>query len=104
MLRFRFIWLSHFKGEDFLEIDQSETRIAILAEQCPNLETIDLSGMAVTDISLRSLGKKCMKLKVYLLYFLYLLLYDSKNTLTHSKARQMSKIQWVQHITVSNTL
>jgi hypothetical protein len=24
----RFIWLSSFKGEDFLEIDQSETRIA----------------------------------------------------------------------------
>jgi hypothetical protein len=26
--KFRFIWLSSFKGEDFLEIDQSETRIA----------------------------------------------------------------------------
>jgi hypothetical protein len=25
---FRFIWLSSFKGEDFLDIDQSETRIA----------------------------------------------------------------------------
>ena len=25
--KFRFIWLSSFKGEDFLEIDQSETRI-----------------------------------------------------------------------------
>jgi hypothetical protein len=28
--KFRFIWLSSFKGEDFLEIDQSETRIACL--------------------------------------------------------------------------
>jgi hypothetical protein len=26
--KFWFIWLSSFKGEDFLEIDQSETRIA----------------------------------------------------------------------------
>jgi hypothetical protein len=26
--KFRFIWLSSFKGEDSLEIDQSETRIA----------------------------------------------------------------------------
>jgi hypothetical protein len=26
--KFRFIWPSSFKGEDFLEIDQSETRIA----------------------------------------------------------------------------
>ena len=27
-IKFWFIWLSSFKGEDFLEIDQSETRIA----------------------------------------------------------------------------
>jgi hypothetical protein len=27
--KFRFVWLSSFKGEDFLEIDQSETRIAM---------------------------------------------------------------------------
>ena len=26
--KFQFIWLSSFKGEDFLEIDQSETKIA----------------------------------------------------------------------------
>ena len=26
--KLRFIWLSSFRGEDFLEIDQSETRIA----------------------------------------------------------------------------
>jgi hypothetical protein len=26
--KFRFIWQSSFKGEDFFEIDQSETRIA----------------------------------------------------------------------------
>jgi hypothetical protein len=25
--KFRFIWLSSFRGEDFLEINQSETRI-----------------------------------------------------------------------------
>jgi hypothetical protein len=26
--KFRFIWLSGFRGEDFLEINQSEIRIA----------------------------------------------------------------------------
>ena len=26
--KFRFIWPNHFRGEDFLEFDQSETRIA----------------------------------------------------------------------------
>jgi hypothetical protein len=26
--KFRFIWVSDFRGEHFLEIDQSETRIA----------------------------------------------------------------------------
>ena len=26
--KFRFIWLGSFRGEDFLDIDQSETRIA----------------------------------------------------------------------------
>jgi hypothetical protein len=29
-----FIWLSSFKGEDFLEIDQSETRIAYGGNVC----------------------------------------------------------------------
>jgi hypothetical protein len=29
-----FIWLSSFKGEDFLEIDQSETRIACGGHVC----------------------------------------------------------------------
>jgi hypothetical protein len=28
--KFQFIWPSGFKGEDFLEIDQSETRIALV--------------------------------------------------------------------------
>jgi hypothetical protein len=28
--RLRFIWPSSFRGEDFLEIDQSETRISSL--------------------------------------------------------------------------
>ena len=32
--KFRFIWLSSFKGEDFLEIDQSETRIACGGHVC----------------------------------------------------------------------
>jgi hypothetical protein len=29
--KFRFIWPSGFRGEDFLEINQSETRIAVVA-------------------------------------------------------------------------
>ena len=29
-----FIWLSSFKGEDFLEIDQPETRIACAGHVC----------------------------------------------------------------------
>jgi hypothetical protein len=29
-----FIWLSSFKGEDFLEIDKSETRIACAGHVC----------------------------------------------------------------------
>jgi hypothetical protein len=32
--KFRFIWLSSFKGEDFLEIDQSETRITYGGHAC----------------------------------------------------------------------
>jgi hypothetical protein len=28
LTKFRFIWQSGFRGEDFLEINQSETRIA----------------------------------------------------------------------------
>ena len=31
---FQFTWLSSFKGEDFLEIDQSETRIACGGHVC----------------------------------------------------------------------
>jgi hypothetical protein len=30
----RFIWLGSFRGEDFLEIDQSETRIACGGNVC----------------------------------------------------------------------
>jgi hypothetical protein len=33
-IKFRFKWLSSFKGEDFLEIDQSETRIACGGHVC----------------------------------------------------------------------
>jgi hypothetical protein len=29
--KFRFIWLSSFRGEDFLDIDQSEKRIKLQA-------------------------------------------------------------------------
>lgn len=35
----------------------------VIAEHCPNLEVVDLSGMTITDISLRSLAQKCIKLK-----------------------------------------
>jgi hypothetical protein len=32
--KLQFIWLSDFRGEDFLEIDQSETRIAYGGHVC----------------------------------------------------------------------
>jgi hypothetical protein len=32
--KFRIIWLRVFRGEDFLEIDQSETRIAYGGHVC----------------------------------------------------------------------
>jgi hypothetical protein len=32
--KFRFIWQSGFRGKDFLEIDQSETRIACGGHVC----------------------------------------------------------------------
>jgi hypothetical protein len=32
--KFRFIWQSGFKGEDFVEINQSETRIACGGHVC----------------------------------------------------------------------
>ena len=32
--KFRFIWQSGFKGEDFLETDQSDTRIACGGHVC----------------------------------------------------------------------
>ncbi|XP_076106840.1 putative RNA-binding protein EEED8.10 isoform X2 [Mytilus galloprovincialis] len=35
----------------------------VIAEHCPNLEVVDLSGMSITDISLRTLAQKCIKLK-----------------------------------------
>jgi hypothetical protein len=38
--KFRFIWLGSFRGEDFLDIDQSETRIACggqLGQDCQHL-------------------------------------------------------------------
>jgi hypothetical protein len=36
--KFRFIWPSGFRGEDFLEIDQSETRIACGGHFCKRIE------------------------------------------------------------------
>jgi hypothetical protein len=35
--KFRFIWQSGFRGKDFLEIDQSETRIAYMAAMFVNV-------------------------------------------------------------------
>jgi hypothetical protein len=38
--KFQFIWPSGFKGDDFLEIDQSETRIACGSHVCKRIGTI----------------------------------------------------------------
>jgi hypothetical protein len=37
--KFRFIWESGCRGEDFLEINQSETRIAYDGHVCLRIET-----------------------------------------------------------------
>jgi len=37
--KFQFIWESGFKGEDFLEINQSETRIACGSHVCKRIGT-----------------------------------------------------------------
>jgi hypothetical protein len=37
--KFRFIWQSGFRGEDFLEINQSETRIAGGGHVCQRIGT-----------------------------------------------------------------
>jgi uncharacterized protein YbaR (Trm112 family) len=37
--KFRFIWQSGFRGEDFLEINQSETRIVCGGHVCKRIET-----------------------------------------------------------------
>jgi hypothetical protein len=37
--KFWFIWPSGFRGKDFLEIDQSETRIACGSHVCKRIET-----------------------------------------------------------------
>jgi hypothetical protein len=36
--KFHFIWLGSFKGEDFLDIDQSETRIAYSSKMKTNFK------------------------------------------------------------------
>jgi hypothetical protein len=37
--KFRFIWQSGFRGEDFLEINQSETRIVCGGHVCKRIGT-----------------------------------------------------------------
>jgi hypothetical protein len=37
--KFRFIWQSGFRGEDFLEINQSETKIACGSHVCKRIGT-----------------------------------------------------------------
>jgi hypothetical protein len=37
--KYWFIWLSGFRGEDFLEINQSETRIVCGGHVCQRIET-----------------------------------------------------------------
>jgi hypothetical protein len=39
MLKFRFIWSSGFRGEEFEEINQSETRIACGSHVCQRIGT-----------------------------------------------------------------
>ena len=39
LTKFRFIWPIYFKGEDFLEIDLSEKRIACGDHVCKQIET-----------------------------------------------------------------
>ena len=38
-IKFRFIWTSSFRGEEFLKIDQSETRIACGGHVCSQIRT-----------------------------------------------------------------
>ncbi|CAH1801883.1 unnamed protein product [Owenia fusiformis] len=38
--------------------------VDIIGESCPKLEEVDLSGVEVTNISLKTLGRNCPKLKV----------------------------------------
>ena len=38
-IKFWFIWISSFRGEDFLEIDQSETTIACGVHVCKQIGT-----------------------------------------------------------------
>jgi hypothetical protein len=37
--KFQFIWESRFRGEDFLEINQSETRMACDSHACQRIGT-----------------------------------------------------------------
>jgi hypothetical protein len=39
LTKFRFIWQSGFRGEDFLEINQSETRIVCGGHVCKRIGT-----------------------------------------------------------------
>ena len=50
--KFRFIWLSGFRGEDFLEINQSETRILPVAAMFVN-------GSQLNEHSLQKIFHRC---------------------------------------------
>ena len=39
LIKFRFIWLSGFRGEEFLEVDQPEKRIVYGGHVCERIRT-----------------------------------------------------------------
>jgi hypothetical protein len=49
--KFRFIWPSNFRGEEFLEINQSETRIAC-GEHGRHMQFLFLSGRFLKNLLL----------------------------------------------------
>jgi hypothetical protein len=64
--KFRFIWQSGFRGEDFLEINQSETRIAGGGHVCQRIGT---KGAIFIDASYQvsvHLAKRFQKRRFFL--------------------------------------